>query len=453
MATKSVPKGSAKARQNKQSKQANAGQADAIALLKQDHRTVEGLFSQYRSASSSDEKARLAQQVCKELIVHTKLEEELFYPACREKGVKDDMLDKAQVEHDAAKILIGELMTGSPDTSFYDAKVMVLSEYIKMHVREEENSSDGIFAKAKAAGVDMNALGQSLQTRKQELVSKAESRGFAPPAPRSLEQLSQLDYGDKAMARQDYQGRDEQGRFTGEDDRRYMRGEQSRGRYEDDDDYGRRGSYQSRSNERERDDQGRFTSGRNGDNDQSRGGGRGYYGESSQRGWEGRGSGRDYDEDRRGSRSYSRSGSDDDYRSSGRGQGGWFGDPEGHSRASEQGWEGRRGGGNGDRDDDRGGSRYSRSGSDDDYRSSGRGHGGWFGDPEGHSRASEQGWEGRRGGSDYDDDRRGSRSQSRSRSDDDYRSSGGSSGGGGHGGWFGDSRGHAEAARRGWRDR
>jgi len=415
------------------------------------------LFSQYKFASSSEEKTRLAQQVCKELIVHTLLEEELFYPACREKGVEDDMLDEAQVEHDGAKILIQELLNGSPEAGFYDAKVKVLSEYIKLHVREEEKSSDGIFAKAKAAGVDISALGQRLQTRKQELLAKVEERGLTPPASRSLEQFRQSQYGGQAMARQNYQGRDEQGRFTDDDDRRSG---SSRSRYGGDDDYGRRGSYQS--NERERDDQGRFMSS---DDDQSRGrGGYGGQGRNWEGDWEGRGSRRGgrggYDDDNGNGSRYSRSGSDDDSRSSsGRGRG-WYGDPEGHSRASEQGWEERRGGrGGGDYDDDnRRGSRssYSRSGSDDDYRSSGGRGRGWFGDSEGHSRASEQGWEERRGGrgDDDDDNRRGggSRSYSRSGSDDDNRSSrgGGSSG---HGGWFGDSRGHAEAARRGWRDR
>src|SRR6185503_17292933 len=74
---------------------------------------VEQLFQQFKSTGEdNDKKSDLAEQVCKELIVHSQLEEELFYPACREKDVEDDTLDEAQVEHDGAKIMIAELMMG-----------------------------------------------------------------------------------------------------------------------------------------------------------------------------------------------------------------------------------------------------------------------------------------------------------------------------------------------------
>src|SRR5205814_1875697 len=101
-----------------------------------------------------EQKKTLAHQICKELIVHTKLEEEIFYPSCREKDVENDMLDEAQIEHDGAKTLIAELIADEPDDEFYDAKVSVLSEYIKHHVGEEEKPRTGIFAKAQKAGVD-----------------------------------------------------------------------------------------------------------------------------------------------------------------------------------------------------------------------------------------------------------------------------------------------------------
>src|SRR3954470_22847322 len=122
---------------------------DAIALLKADHRKVEELFEKYESARGR--KAEIAKKICMELIVHTMLEEEIFYPACREAGVEDDMLDEAAVEHDGAKVLIAELEHGSPDDDYYDAKVKVLSEEIKHHVKEEEKR-DGVFAQAKSKG-------------------------------------------------------------------------------------------------------------------------------------------------------------------------------------------------------------------------------------------------------------------------------------------------------------
>lgn len=176
--------------------------------------------------------------------------------------------------------------------------------------------------------------------------------------------------------------------------------------------------------------------------------------------------GRFVSEDERGYRSSSRGGSsrsrsryeddDDDYRSSrssGRGQGGWFGDPEGHSQASERGWEDR---GHSRSVSSRGGSSRSRY-EDDDDRSSrsssgrGRGHGGWFGDPEGHSKASERGWEDR--GQSRSASSRGGSSRSRYEDDDDDDRRSSSGRGRGHGGWFGDPEGHSEAAERGWEDR
>ncbi|MDX5330296.1 MAG: hemerythrin domain-containing protein, partial [Caulobacteraceae bacterium] len=95
---------------------ANNGKAekiDAIKLLKQDHREVEALFEQFEKASSSDRKAKIVQKICTELIVHTLIEEEIFYPTFRGK-IEDDILDEGYVEHDGAKTLIAELMAGSP---------------------------------------------------------------------------------------------------------------------------------------------------------------------------------------------------------------------------------------------------------------------------------------------------------------------------------------------------
>src|ERR1700744_3679681 len=128
---------------------------DAIALLKADHRKVEALFERYESARGR--KAEIAHQICLELIVHTLIEEEIFYPACRKAGVESDMMDEANVEHDGAKILIAELENGSPQDEYYNAKVKVLSEEIKHHVKEEEQPG-GIFAKARKADLDLDKL-------------------------------------------------------------------------------------------------------------------------------------------------------------------------------------------------------------------------------------------------------------------------------------------------------
>lgn len=158
---------------------------DAVALLKADHRKVEDLFDAYANAKGASSKAKLAQQICMELSVHATIEEEILYPACRGQ-VEDDKVDEAYVEHDGAKVLIAELMAGTPDDDFYDAKVKVLSEEIKHHVKEEEGK-DGIFAQAKKAELDLRDLGGRLADRKAELVKEFKLSGIPTPETRSMQ--------------------------------------------------------------------------------------------------------------------------------------------------------------------------------------------------------------------------------------------------------------------------
>src|SRR5271154_3471883 len=97
-----------------------ATHADAIALLKADHRRVEALFEQFEAATSAPKKQDLATQICTELTVHATIEEEIFYPACKGK-IEEDLLNEGYVEHDGAKVLIAEIEAGSPDEQFYDS--------------------------------------------------------------------------------------------------------------------------------------------------------------------------------------------------------------------------------------------------------------------------------------------------------------------------------------------
>lgn len=425
--------------------------SDGVALLRADHRKVEGLFSQYEAASNDGQKQTLIRQICSELIIHTTLEEEIFYPACRAAASDEDPLDEAQVEHDSAKVLIADLLNGASDDPYRDAKVSVLADQIKHHVEEEEAPSIGIFARAQAAGVNKPELAQQLHTRKQALQRRAEA--LEPSRPVSLERLSRFFTGprqEETMARnQNSPDRDDRGRFSSDDERRSARSSGGgRGRYDDDDDRG----YRSRG-------------GRDDDD------GRGWYGDSerhaeaARRGWAERqgesrsfARSRDDDDDRR----YSSRGSDRDER------GRFAGDDD---RYQSRGRYGRdddddrryssRSGSDRDRDergrfaydeDDRYSSRDRSSRDDDDRRYGARSstsdrdrderrftddddRGGRY-----RSQASRR---------DDDDDRRYS---SRGRDDDD-RDRGRSSGQRGHGGWFGDSRGHSEAARRGWENR
>jgi hypothetical protein len=89
--------------------------------------------------------------------------------------VEDDMLDEAFVEHQGAKNLIAEIEGMKPSDDLYDAKVKVLGEYIKHHVKEEEQPG-GIFAQAKRGDEDLDAMGERLKARKEELMAKMGGR-------------------------------------------------------------------------------------------------------------------------------------------------------------------------------------------------------------------------------------------------------------------------------------
>jgi hypothetical protein len=156
--------------------------SDAIALLKADHRKVEELFDKFEKASEG-QKQKLAEQICNELKIHTAIEEEIFYPALEGK-IEEDTMNEAYVEHDGAKVLVNDIMAGGPDDQYYDAKVHVLSEEIKHHVKEEEARVEGMFAQAREAGVDLVALRDQMLARKKELMAEVKNGGLPPAQPK-----------------------------------------------------------------------------------------------------------------------------------------------------------------------------------------------------------------------------------------------------------------------------
>jgi hemerythrin superfamily protein len=152
---------------------------DATHILTKDHREVEALFAKFEKAGGSKEKGQIADKICTELKIHAQIEEEVFYPALKGK-IDDDLLKEAYVEHDGAKILINEIVASSPDDEFFDSKVTVLKEEIEHHVKEEEKQHDNMFQQARAADVDLDALGEQMLARKEELKAQAETTGLPP---------------------------------------------------------------------------------------------------------------------------------------------------------------------------------------------------------------------------------------------------------------------------------
>jgi hemerythrin superfamily protein len=141
---------------------------DAIAMLKADHRKVSALFADFEKARAASRKKSLVAQICQELTVHTTLEEEIFYPAVKAALKDHELVPEANVEHGSVKDLIAQVEGIEPDGEMYDARVKVMGEFVKHHVKEEQNE---MFPKAQKTKIDMLALGAQMSARKQELLA------------------------------------------------------------------------------------------------------------------------------------------------------------------------------------------------------------------------------------------------------------------------------------------
>ena len=162
---------------------------DAIALLKQDHRDAKELFKEFEKAKGDGRKEKLAHEICLALSVHFQLEEQIFYPAC-EGTVDEDELKEGYVEHDAAKLLVAEIEKNEgADDEFFDTKVHVLQEEIEHHIEEEEGPG-GIFAQARKGKLDLDALGEQLAQRKEELTKRFKSEGIPRPRLKTMDKVS-----------------------------------------------------------------------------------------------------------------------------------------------------------------------------------------------------------------------------------------------------------------------
>ena len=142
---------------------------DATTLLRADHKHVSELFEEYEFARSATKKRELVAEICTELTIHAQVEEEIFYPAVKAALKDHELIPEAMVEHATLKDLIAKVKGKEPDGELFDAKVKVMSEYVKHHVKEEQGE---IFRKAKETKLDMMELGAEIAQRKQELMSQ-----------------------------------------------------------------------------------------------------------------------------------------------------------------------------------------------------------------------------------------------------------------------------------------
>ena len=146
----------------------SASPKEATALLRADHNAVNELFAAYEKTRSPVKKMQLVSKICTELSVHAQVEEEIFYPAVKA-ALKDKVLiPEAVVEQSTMRDLMAQVEGVTPDGEMFDAKVKVLSEYVKHHVKEEHAE---MFPKARKTGLDMLALGSQMAARKAELMA------------------------------------------------------------------------------------------------------------------------------------------------------------------------------------------------------------------------------------------------------------------------------------------
>lgn len=142
---------------------------DAIKLLKDDHKKVDGLFEDFEATKSDKKKKSIVDEICKELTIHAQVEEEIFYPAVQNALKDHELVPEAIVEHGSLKELIAAVKGVEPDGDMYDAKIKVMSEYVKHHVKEEETE---MFPKAKSSKLDMGELGKQMFARKEQLLNE-----------------------------------------------------------------------------------------------------------------------------------------------------------------------------------------------------------------------------------------------------------------------------------------
>lgn len=146
---------------------------DAVALLRADHKKVSGLFEQFEKARSAARKREIVAQICLELTVHAQIEEEILYPEVQAALNDKELVPEARVEHQSIKDLIAAVQDAEPDGEAYDAKVTVMGEWVKHHVKEEQNE---MFPKAKKSRLDLVEMGERLQRRKEELLAEQQQR-------------------------------------------------------------------------------------------------------------------------------------------------------------------------------------------------------------------------------------------------------------------------------------
>ena len=149
---------------------------DAIDLLDADHLSVHALFQAYRelvrNGAPALQRRTLAEEICMELTIHARIEEELFYPAVRESLHDDALVDEAEDDHGNQRELIAQILSIAAEDPLYDARVALLAEQVERHVRQEREE---VFNRVLASRANLHALARAITVRREELRSVADA--------------------------------------------------------------------------------------------------------------------------------------------------------------------------------------------------------------------------------------------------------------------------------------
>jgi len=151
---------------------------NAIALLKSDHQLVNSLFEDYEAAGGED-KAAIAQKILKELEIHTAIEEEIFYPAFKDKAGQEGEEEVAEAveEHQSVKTAIKELRTMDADDEAFESTFMDMMHDVQHHVAEEE--SEMLPLAEEALSDSLEELGAEMMRRKHDFLESASAETFS----------------------------------------------------------------------------------------------------------------------------------------------------------------------------------------------------------------------------------------------------------------------------------
>ena len=171
-ASRAAERKSGRSKSSDRQEKTRAASPNALELLEQDHREVEEWFDEYDELEEDDRrKAELVQKICMALELHAQIEEEIFYPRASEAIKKDDLIDDSLVEHGMVKRLISEIEEMEIGDDLYDAKIRVLGEMVKDHIKDEEEE---LFPELGRNKMDLDAVGKELAQRKKELLAEME---------------------------------------------------------------------------------------------------------------------------------------------------------------------------------------------------------------------------------------------------------------------------------------